>query len=202
MEAGASGRAVVPSVDGAGGDVVGPPPAPVLRPPWEIRPVLPDGTEVERVQRWMGEPHVAAHWHQAWDRATWGAEIGRQLASAHSRPWTVWFDGEPLAYIEVYRAARDVIGRHVDADRHDLGIHLAIGDRRRTGEGLGPRLLRVVADGLFEAEPACLRVFGDPDAAHEVARRAFAAAGFEAFSEVELPHKRAALVVRRRAIVA
>ena len=56
----------------------------------------------------------------------------------------------------------------------------------------------MVVDGLFAAEPRCPRVLGDPDAAHTVARRAFAAAGFLPVADVDLPHKRAALVASVR----
>jgi RimJ/RimL family protein N-acetyltransferase len=176
----------------------GPPPTPRVAGPWSLRPVRPDGPEVALVQRWMSAPHVAEFWHQAWPLADWSAAVGRQLAGAHSRPWLVALDGEPVAYVEVYRPARDVIARHLAVEAHDLGVHIAIGDPDRTGRGLGPRVLRAVVDGLFAADPRCTRVLGDPDAAHAVARRAFAAAGFAPLVDVDLPHKRAALVAHVR----
>ncbi|MDD9370464.1 MAG: GNAT family N-acetyltransferase [Acidimicrobiales bacterium] len=177
----------------------GPPPDPAVGPPWSIAAVRPDGPEVALVQRWMAAPHVAEFWQQDWPLADWSAALARQLAGAHSRPWLLALDGEPVAYVEVYRAARDVIAREVAVDPHDLGIHIAIGDPDRTGQGRGPRVLRAVVDGLFAADPRCARVLGDPDVAHQVARRAFAAAGFDPLAEVDLPHKRASLVASTRA---
>lgn len=177
---------------------VGPPPTPVLPPPWTLAPVEPEGAELDRVHRWMLEPHVAAFWGQDWPRHRWSAEVASQRAGDHSRPFTVWYRGDPLAYVEVYRAARDVLADHHPVDRHDLGVHIAIGDPRRTGRGLGPAVLRAVADGLFLAEPACATVVGDPDVGHETARRAFATAGFTLVAEVDLPHKRAAILARCR----
>jgi RimJ/RimL family protein N-acetyltransferase len=176
----------------------GPPPDPDVAPPWSIVAVQPDGPEVALVQRWMSMPHVAEFWQQAWPLADWSAAIARQLDGEHSRPWLVALDGEPVAYVEVYRPARDVIARRCAVGAHDLGVHVAIGDLDRTGHGLGPRVLRAVVDGLFAADPHCDRVLGDPDAAHQVARRAFAAAGFEPLAEVDLPHKRASLVASTR----
>ena len=197
VPAGGSARRLLRPLDDAV-RAVEPPPPPVLAPPWSVRAVEPAGPELERVHRWMCEPHVAEFWDQAWPLAEWSAEIARQLAHAHSRPWLVAHEGEPLAYVEVYRAARDVVADHYAAASHDLGIHIAIGDARRTGRGLGPAALRAVSDGLFRADPACDLVVGDPAAGHGVARRAFEAAGFVPLAEVELPHKRAALLVRRR----
>jgi RimJ/RimL family protein N-acetyltransferase len=179
-------------------EALGPPPTPVLAPPWGLAAVEASGAELRRVHQWMHEPHVAEFWRQDWPRPEWAAEVARQLASDHSRPWTVRYEGEPLAYVEVYRVARDMLADHHPAAPHDLGIHIAVGDRRRTGRGLGARALRAVSDGLFRADPACDTVVGDPEASHHVARRAFAAAGFVTVGEVELPHKRAAILARPR----
>jgi RimJ/RimL family protein N-acetyltransferase len=146
----------------------------------------------------MRRAHVAAAWGQDWPAPAWSAEIARQLDGDHSRPFTVVLHGAPVAYVEVYRVARDVLAAHLAAAPHDLGVHLAIGDAGRTGRGLGRAVLRAVADGLFAADPRCRRVVGDPAAGHHAARRAFAAAGFAPVGEVDLPHKRAAVVARAR----
>jgi RimJ/RimL family protein N-acetyltransferase len=161
--------------------------------------VTTDGPEVALVARWMAEPHVASTWRQPWPVADWSAEIGRQLAGDHSRPWIVALDGEAVAYVEAYRVARDVIAEHHPTHAHDLGIHLAIGDVARTGRGLGARLLRVVAGGLLAADPHCRRVLGDPSVGHAAARAAFARAGFVPVADVDLGHKRAALMAHARA---
>jgi lysine N-acyltransferase len=174
----------------------GPPPAPVLPAPWNVRAVEPVGPELDRVVEWMARPHVVGWWHQDWPADVWSAEVARQLADDHSRPWTVYRSGEPVAYLETYRVARDLLARHLPVHSHDLGVHLAIGEPARTGRGLGRAVLAAVADGLGVADPACRRVFGDPASDHDGARRAFAAAGFALVAEVDLPHKRAALMVR------
>jgi RimJ/RimL family protein N-acetyltransferase len=178
---------------------VGPPPPPVLAPPWAVVAVEPTGPEFDRLVGWMREPHVAVFWRQAWSRSEWAAELVRQLEDDHSRPWTVWHHDQPVAYLEIYRAARDVLADHYPVAPHDLGIHIAIGDRDQTGRRLGTTVLRLAADGLLAADARCESVLGDPDAAHHVARRAVAAAGFALTAEVDLPHKRAAIYVRRRA---
>lgn len=176
----------------------GPPPVPLLEPPWSVRELQPRGADLDLVHRWMNEPHVAAFWGQAWSRGRWAAELRGQLEGEHSRPYLVRHGDEPLAYVEVYRVARDVVASRFTTRPHDLGVHLAIGDLQRTGRGLGTAVLRAVAEGLLRAEDACTRILGDPAADHEVARRTFAAAGFRPVGEVDLPHKRAALFVRSR----
>lgn len=174
------------------------PPAPLLSGSWVALAVDVDGPELDRVTRWMSEPHVEEHWGQAWSREEWSAEVAAQLADDHSRPWTVWRNGEAIAYVEIYRVVRDVVADHWAAEVGDLGLHLAIGAREHTGRGIGRRILREVSDGLFLADPSCGRIVGDPAAHHPAARRAFVAAGFAHVADVSLPHKRASIVVRER----
>jgi hypothetical protein len=150
------------------------------------------------VVSWMHEAHVALWWGQAWSAEEWSEAIAAQLAGDHSRPWLVRRQGRPFAYVEVYRSARDVVSRTYPVLDHDLGIHLAIGAKADTGRGLGRALLRAVGDGLLAADPSCLQLVGDPAADHDIARRTFVAAGFDLVGEVDLPHKRAAILVRSR----
>jgi RimJ/RimL family protein N-acetyltransferase len=171
----------------------GPPPAPVLEPPWSARLLTADGDDPELVSRWMNEPHVAEFWEQAWPAERWAAAIAGQLAGDYSRPYLVSLDSEPLAYVEIYRTPRDVVGLHYPADPYDLGLHLAIGDKERTGGGRGRALVRAVAEGLAIADPRCTRVLADPDERHVVARRTFVSAGYRLLGVRDLGHKHAAL---------
>ncbi|WP_033339950.1 GNAT family N-acetyltransferase [Catenuloplanes japonicus] len=171
----------------------GAPPEPKLSAPWSLRPAASD-EDVALVARWMAAPHVDLFWEQAWPVARWRAAIDGQLGGDYSRPYVVSYEDAPLAYVEIYRVARDVVGLQYDADAHDLGIHLAIGERASTGRGLGRAMVRAVADGLFEADPRCAVVVADPDERHGMARRMFAGAGFTLWGVRDLGHKRAAIL--------
>ena len=171
----------------------GPPPAPRLEPPWSVRPLSAEGDDPELVSRWMNEPHVALFWEQAWPARRWAETIRGQLAGDYSRPYLVSYEESPLAYVEIYRTPRDVVGQHYPADPYDLGVHLAIGDRQRTGRGRGRALVRAIAEGLAVADPRCRRVLADPDERHLVARRTFVAAGYRLIGVRDLGHKHAAL---------
>jgi len=172
----------------------GPPPLPVLGEPWSIRPLCPDGPDPALVSRWMNEPHVALFWEQAWPAERWAATIAGQQAGDYSRPGLVSYEGGPLAYVEIYRTPRDVVGRRYPAGPYDLGLHLAIGDTAATGRGLGRRMVRAIAEGLGAADPRVRRVLADPDERHLIARRMFQAAGFRLLGVRDLGHKHAALV--------
>jgi RimJ/RimL family protein N-acetyltransferase len=195
-------------VDGLGPAVLaaGPPPVPELASAgsdrkWQVRVADPGGGDAELVAGWMARPHVDRFWEQAWPADRWAAVLRRQLAGACTRPLIATLDGTDLAYLEVYRTSRDVVGYHYPAGPYDLGVHIAVGPVESIGRGLGRELVRLVVAGLFAAEPRCERILADPDVRHVMARRMFAAAGFEPLAEVDLGHKCAALMsVDRRAL--
>ncbi|MGQ0630159.1 MAG: GNAT family N-acetyltransferase [Sporichthyaceae bacterium] len=176
----------------------GPPPTPAVGQGWALRRASSTGVDLALVHQWMNSPHIAARWGQAWPAQRWAQELSAQTAGEHSRPWIASREGTDLAYVEIYRPARDVVAAHYDAQPGDLGIHLAIGDQTRTGQGLGTTLVRVICEGLWQSDPACTRILADPEAGHGAARAMFARAGFALLDEVSLPHKRAALMIRPR----
>ena len=171
----------------------GPPPIPALDGPWRLRVVDPE-RDAGLIAGWMALPHVDLFWEQAWPVERWAAVLRHQLAGACTRPLIAGRDGEDLAYLEVYRIPRDVVGRHYPAEPYDLGVHIAVGPLSATGRGVGRELMRALVTGLFAADPRCSRVVADPDVRHVKARRMFAAAGFEPLAEVDLGHKCAALL--------
>ena len=171
----------------------GPPPVPMLTPPWTVRSLTPGGDDPALVSRWMNEPHVALFWQQAWPPARWAEDLASQRAGDYSRPLLISLEGDPFAYVEVYRTPRDVIGPHYGAACFDLGIHLAIGNLASTGRGLGRQMVRAVALGLGAADARVRRILADPDERHLMARRMFLAAGFAFLGVHDLGHKNAAL---------
>jgi len=173
------------------------PPMPAVASPWTVR--VADGEDdVAIVHRWNSEPHVAEYWHQAWPIERWRAELNRQREGDHSLPCLLALDGGDLAYVEVYRVARDRLAEHCATRAHDLGVHIAIGDPARTGRGTGRAALRAVAQGLLAADPLCDRVLAEPDVGNVRSVRAFAAAGFVSEGQVLLPDKRAELMIHYR----
>jgi RimJ/RimL family protein N-acetyltransferase len=173
------------------------PPVPRVGTPWSVRPASV-AEDLERVHRWMQAPHVAAFWKQAWPLERWQAELERQAAGDHSLPCMLSFEGEPVAYLEVYRVVRDRLNGHYAVRPYDLGVHVAIGESGLTGRGLGRALLRVVAQGLLAADPRCTRVVAEPDARNAPSLRAFHAAGFRTVGPICLPDKDATLLVYPR----
>lgn len=153
------------------------------------------------ISRWMNDPAVAAFWELAGPEERTATHLRAQLhGDGRSIPCLGVLGGTPMSYFEIYRADLDPLARHYPARPHDTGIHLLIGGVADRGHGLGATLLRAVADLVLDRRPACARVIAEPDLRNTPSISAFLNAGFRFSAEVDLPDKRAALMVRERAL--
>ncbi|WP_405388224.1 acetyltransferase [Streptomyces sp. NBC_01102] len=160
--------------------------------------------ELERdlgvISRWMNDPAVAAFWELAGPEPVTAGHLRRQLqGDGRSVPCLGVLGGRPMSYWEIYRADLDPLARHYPSRPHDIGVHLLIGGVGNRGRGIGTVLLRAVSDLVLDNRPPCARVVAEPDLRNTPSVSAFLSAGFRFAAEVELPDKRAALMVRDRA---
>ncbi|MDX3312742.1 GNAT family N-acetyltransferase [Streptomyces sp. ME08-AFT2] len=157
--------------------------------------------DLSLVGRWMNDPAVAAFWELAGPERVTARHLRDQLADGgRSIPCLGVLEGRPMSYWEIYRADLDPLAGHYPARPYDTGIHLLIGGAADRGRGLGSMLLRVVADLVLAGSPACARVVAEPDLRNVASVAAFLSAGFRLFTELDLPAKRAALMVRDRGL--
>ncbi|MER5869489.1 GNAT family N-acetyltransferase [Streptomyces sp. NPDC002044] len=162
-----------------------------------VRPVR----DLELLTHWMNDPQVNAYWELAGPADVTAAHLRPQLdGHSSSIPCLGLLDGTPMSYWEIYRADLDALARHYPARPHDTGIHLLIGDGTNRGRGLGTTLLRAVADLVLDNRPRCTRVIAEPDIRNTPSVTAFLNSGFRCSAEIDLPEKRAALMIRERAL--
>jgi len=166
---------------------------------FRLRPVrLP--ADLGLLAGWMNDPAVDAWWELAGPPARTEAHLRPQLAGdSHSLPRLALLDGEPVGYFELYRADLDPLAAHYPAHPHDTGVHLLLGPPSARGRGLGAVLLAALAERILARRPACTRVVAEPDVRNTASVRAFRSAGFQQTAELDLPDKRAALMIRLRA---
>jgi RimJ/RimL family protein N-acetyltransferase len=147
----------------------------------------------------MNDPAVAAFWELADDPSLTRRHMAAQTGGdGRSVPCLGLLDGTPMSYWEVYRADLDPLARHYPSRPQDTGLHLLIGGAADRGRGLGGLLIRAVADLVLAHRPGCGRVVAEPDVRNTPSVAAFLSAGFRFSAELDLPGKRAALMVRDR----
>lgn len=158
-----------------------------------LSPVKPD-RDLPLIALWMNDPAVAAYWGLDGPPQRTADHVRAQLALAHTTPLLARLSGRPIGYWELYRAAADPLAAYYDAEPDDLGVHLLIGEADCRGIGLGGLLLRALADAAQRQKPR--RLVAEPDVRNTASVRAFARAGFAAAGTLELPDKRATLMLR------
>ncbi|GHH26856.1 GNAT family N-acetyltransferase [Streptomyces lanatus] len=153
------------------------------------------------ISRWMNDPAVTAFWGLAGSQNATEEHLHSQLhGDGRSVPCMGLLEGTPMSYWEIYRADLDPLARHYPARPHDIGVHLLIGGLGDRGRGLGGTLLRAVADLALDNRPACARIVAEPDIRNTPSVAAFLTAGFRFSVEIELPVKRAALMIKDRSL--
>ncbi|GAA3875081.1 GNAT family N-acetyltransferase [Streptomyces lacrimifluminis] len=159
------------------------------------------GRDLPLIGRWINDPTVATFWELAGTERVTEAHLRSQLdGDGRSVPCLGVLDGTPMSYWEIYRADLDPLARHYPARPHDTGLHLLLGGVADRGRGLGGVLLRAVADLVLDHRPRCARVVAEPDLRNTPSVSAFLSAGFRFSAEVDLPAKRAALMIRDRGL--
>ncbi|MFJ3218776.1 GNAT family N-acetyltransferase [Kitasatospora sp. NPDC086801] len=156
--------------------------------------------DLDLIAGWMNDPEIAAFWQLAGPPDATERHLRAQLdGDGRSVPCLGLLDGVPTSYWEVYRADLDPLARHYPARPHDTGLHLLLGPAESRGRGLGAVLLAALAERILRQRPRCERVVAEPDVRNRRSVRAFERAGFRLDTELDLPDKRAALMVRARA---
>ena len=156
--------------------------------------------DLHAVHAWMNDPEVAEFWNKALPLPEIESYLRDQLDSAHSHPFVGELDGVPMSYWELYRADRDALADHYPCRPHDAGVHLLLGPADYRGRGLAAPLLKIVASWQLSADPRAHRVVAEPDVENRRSIRIFERAGFRRAGEIDLPTKRAALMIRDRRV--
>ncbi|MFB7587808.1 GNAT family N-acetyltransferase [Streptomyces sp. NPDC056169] len=167
---------------------------------FQLVPVRLD-RDLPLLTRWMNDPAVAAFWELAGPETVTAEHLRAQFqGDGRSVPCLGVLDDVPMSYFEIYRADLDPLARHYPARPHDTGIHLLVGGVSDRGRGVGTALLHAVAELVLDHRPRCTRVVAEPDIRNTPSVSAFLGAGFRYAAEVDLPDKRAALMIRDRAL--
>ena len=182
---------------------------------WPNRFATPGGFVIDGVERqfvlsevgaedhdllvtWMNDPDVAEFWLLDGPPERTLGYLAELHKATHSKPYIGALDGTPMSYFELYWADLDPLAQHYDAAPYDAGIHLLLGPSDSRGRGLGAQLLRAVSELILGLRPEVSRVVAEPDVRNVRSIAAFERAGFVRSADLDLPDKRAALMIKTR----
>jgi RimJ/RimL family protein N-acetyltransferase len=154
--------------------------------------------DLDLLHSWMNDPEVARFWKMPWSRDQIASYLGRQDRSTHSTPYLGELGGVPMSYVELYRADLDPLAQYYYAREHDAGLHALMGPTEYRARGLVAQLLRTLTTWQLDADPHATRVVIEPDVENKRAIQLAQVAGFRRSMDLDLPNKRAALMVRDR----
>lgn len=179
-------------------DAVPAPPIPQVDSPFELRLVDPDSADPALLAAWMSKPHLVETWEQAWPEDEWRNDARARLAGTYSRPCILVDSSEAdpihIAYVELYRVAKDENALLYDADPWDLGFHVATADLRLVGRGVVSHWMAQLATALWGADDRCRRIIVDPDHRNIGMRKALVKRGWRDLGEYDVrPGRRVAL---------
>lgn len=160
------------------------------------RPVDPT-VDVELVAAWMHDPEVEKYWAMAWPSERIADYLAADAANPHREAFVTFVDDTPVGYLEVYDPAHDVLAAHYPVEPGDVGAHVLIGDkdyRGRYSVSLG-----LATNRFLFGRPGVRRIVGEPDLRNHNFLSLLAFLGFHKAAEIDLPDKRAALMICERA---
>ena len=150
--------------------------------------------DLELLHAWMHQAHVIPFWKLDLPYHAFRQHLQRALQDPHQTLYLGLLEGVPMSYWECYWAADDIIGRYYPVHPDDQGVHLLIGPSDYLGKGMALPLLNAVVRGLF-AHSDTQRVVAEPDSRNAKMIHVFKRCGFEPQRLVDLPDKRALLML-------
>ncbi|OBF81036.1 GCN5 family acetyltransferase [Mycobacterium sp. 852002-51163_SCH5372311] len=153
--------------------------------------------DLELVHSWMNDPEVARFWKMPWPLHEIASYLHRQDTSLHSTPYLGFLNGVPMSYWEAYCADLDPLAQHYAAQEHDVGLHMLLGPAECRGRRLAAGLIRAVSTRLLSRDPRT-RVVAEPDVENTRVIRILEGLGWRRAADLDLPNKRAALMILER----
>lgn len=149
--------------------------------------------DLQRFNRWMNDPVVAAFWQETGDMQKHRDYLQAIDADPHMLNLIACLDEKPFGYFEIYWAKEDRIAPFYDADDFDRGWHVLIGEPQMRGKPFVTAWLPSISHYLFLDDCRTQRIVIEPRVDNLKMMRNLAHGGYANLKEFDFPHKRAAL---------
>lgn len=138
------------------------------------------------LRKWLKEPHVKEFWQETENEEELREKFLVKLPERGVRPYVVYFDDQPIGYIQDYEACLVGGGWWPDEKPGVFGVDQFIGDPNFINKGFGTMLISQFVGQLFENQ-AVREIITDPDPRNTRAIRVYEKVGFVRVGEIKTP---------------
>jgi len=149
------------------------------------------------LHEWMQMRHIAPFWKLDVPVPEFKAYLNRSLGNPHRNHYLIFFGDRPVSYGMTYAAKEELIASYYDYEPEDLGGHFVVGPREFLDRRYICPIVCAILTHAFQTTPA-KRLVVEPDVRNRIVVPALKECGFEDCGRVQLPHKKAVLMICRR----
>lgn len=154
-------------------------------------------TDRDMIHQWLIDSH-AKYWGMTSYTVAQTTAYFQSIAKSSSKNAYIGvINGTPRFLVETYDPAQDEIGRYIDAEPGDRGMHFLVERPRIKVHGLTHAVLRAILAFMFSKEEA-KRIIVEPDVRNIAVQRLNEMVGFRPLAVVHLSTKFALLSVCKR----
>ncbi|ORX81765.1 siderophore biosynthesis protein [Basidiobolus meristosporus CBS 931.73] len=154
--------------------------------------------DIDHFHRWMNDPRVSKFWGEDGPIEHQTKYLSGLLEDSHAMPVIGLFDDECFAYFEIYWSKEDRLGKYYEAENFDRGIHMLVGEQKFRGPHRVEAWIPSLAHYILLDDARTQRVVSEPRADNDKMIGYLQKYGFERHNDIQLPHKRAALMILPR----
>jgi acetyl CoA:N6-hydroxylysine acetyl transferase len=162
----------------------------------QIRPFSLE-KDMHLLHGWMRLPHIAVFWKLDVPLEEFRAYLNRSLGNPYRRHYMVCVDKIPVSYVMSYRVDQDDIRHYYPYSESDLGAHFVVGPRSFLSVEAIPPIVKSLLRFIFWREETD-RIVVEPDVRNRIVIPALKRSGFDEYGRIQLPHKRACLLLCER----
>ncbi|MFC0524430.1 GNAT family N-acetyltransferase [Pontibacillus salicampi] len=153
--------------------------------------------DIHTLFNWMHQKHIYPFWKLNVDWEDFKIFFHHSVTASHKRVFFGFINGEPVCYGIAYRIESDPLKEYYAYKPGDLGMHLLIGPREYLNRQTGLAIIRGMSYYLFSKYEA-QRIIGEPDYRNRIVIPILTSIGAVDHGVLELPHKKAKLVIGER----
>ncbi|KGP72097.1 GNAT family N-acetyltransferase [Pontibacillus yanchengensis] len=146
---------------------------------------------------WMHQKHIYPFWKLNLPYEDFKQFVKDSVHAQRKRVFIGFMDGKPVCYLITYSVPHDSIHSYYSYQEGDIGMHLLVGPRDYLTKHHGFSLVRAMSYYIFEKFGA-ERIVGEPDYRNRIVIPILKRMGARDFGILELPTKRANLMIGKR----